>query len=143
MTTPSALTRRRARAAALRDGGLSTRQIADRLGVSQPTVVRDLRAHYQAEGEAVLAALAGDKPKRPARPKLPSPYERHRFQEERWKRIERYGKYVSDAQASRRYKAVELRKKGLSLREIARAIGISPATVLRDLRRRQTPGRKG
>ena len=44
-------------------------RIAAALGVSHPTILRDLRDHDEAEAEQVLAALAGE----PQRPKKPPP----------------------------------------------------------------------
>ena len=46
---------------------MTVRGIAAVLGVSHPTILRDLRDHDQAEAELVLAALAG-KPQQPEKP---------------------------------------------------------------------------
>ena len=111
---------RRRKAAAMRAQHMTVRAIADALGVSHVTVIRDLRDHDQAEGELVLAALAGE----PQRPKA-RPLELRVEQ-----RVEaRRSKYY------RWYHAAELRRRGASLRAIARQVGASPATVMRDLRR--------
>jgi IS30 family transposase len=99
---------------------MTVRAIAGALGVSHVTVIRDLRAHDQAEAELVLAALAGA----PQRPEKPPP----RLSTEQ----------QHDARRSKDYRwhyAAELRRRGASLRAIARQVGASPATVLRDLRR--------
>lgn len=117
----------------------TTRQIAAGLGVSQPTVVRDLRAHREAEGEAVLAALAGIPPDRPRRLSDVSRSERAEIRRGRWKRRDEDGE---DANWLRRYRAEQLREQDAGLREIARRLGVSPATVLRDLRH-GTAGRAG
>jgi IS30 family transposase len=112
--------RRRRQAVALRGEGTAVRAIAAALGISHPTVLRDLRIHDQAEAELVLAALAGE-PQHPE--KLPpqlSTEQQH------------------DARRSKDYRwhyAAELRRRGASLRAIARQVGASPATVLRDLQR--------
>ena len=99
---------------------MTVRDIAAVLGVSHPTILRDLRDHDQAEAEQVLAVLAGA-PQRPGnhRPRLTA--------EQRL-----------DARRSKYYRwhyATELRRRGASLRSIARQVGASPATVLRDLQR--------
>jgi transposase len=124
MSTAASRTRRRNRAAALRAKGMSTRQIAARLRVSQPTIVRDLAALRDAEGEAVLAALRGEQPARPRRLTEVSKRERMFIRQDRWK----------PRQSIRRYDARRLRGEGASLREISRKLGVSPATVMRDLR---------
>jgi len=101
---------------------MTVRDIAAVLGVSHPTVLRDLRDHDQAEAEQVLAVLAGA----PQRPGKPPP----RLNTQQW----------LDARRSKGYRwhyATELRQRGASLRSIARQVGASPATVLRDLRRSQ------
>ena len=99
---------------------MTVRDIAAVLGVSHPTVVRDLRAHDEAEAEQVLAALAGE----PQRPEKPPP------RLNIGQRLEaRRSKYY------RWHYTAELRQRGASLRSIARQVGASPATVLRDLRR--------
>ena len=99
---------------------MTIRAIADALGVSHPTVLRDLRGHDQAEAELVLAALAGA-PKRPGKPPP-------RLNTQQW----------LDAYRSKYYRwhyTAELRRRGASVRAIARQVGASPATVMRDLRR--------
>jgi transposase len=111
--------RRRRRAVAMRGHGMTVRAIAAVLGVSHPTVLRDLRAHDQTEAEQVLAVLAGE----PQGPKARPP----RLSREQ-RRATRQDKFW------RRYYAVELRRRGLSLRAIAREVGAGLATVLRDLR---------
>jgi transposase len=131
---PPSIARRRKRAAALRDSGLSTRAIAGRLGVSQPTAVRDLRAHDEAEAEAVIAALAGRKLPAAKRARRPDPWQVKQIKAKRWKRRDELGG-VLDANWQRRLWAEKLRGDGLSLRQIAGRLGVSPATVLRDLRR--------
>ena len=100
---------------------MTVRAIAGALGVSHVTVIRDLRAHDQAEAELVLAALAGQ----PQRPVRPPP----QLNAQQWLEARR-SKYY------RWHYAAELRQRGASLRSIARQVGASPATVLRDLRRR-------
>jgi len=112
--------RRRRKAVAMRSQGMTVRAIASALGVSHPTVVRDLCTHDQAEAEQVLAVLAGE----PQRPGKPPP------QLDTGQRLEaRRSKYY------RWYYAAQLRQRGASLRAIAPQVGVSPATVLRDLRR--------
>jgi len=104
----------------MRAQGMTARAIAAALGISHPTVLRDIRAHDQAEAEQVLAALAGE-PQRPrARPpelRLEQQVQARRSKSDRWRHTG------------------ELRQRGASLRSIARLVGSSPATVLRDLRR--------
>jgi IS30 family transposase len=112
--------RRRRKAAVMRAGGNTLREVAAALGVSHPTVLRDLRAHDQAEGEQVLAVLAGA-PQRPKKRSL-------QLDTEQWVEARR-SKYY------RWYYTAELQRRGASLRSIARQVGASPATVLRDLRR--------
>lgn len=112
--------RRRRKVVATRAQGMTVRAIADALGVSHPTILRDLRDHDQAEAEQVLAALAGE----PQRPKARPP----ELKAEQW----------LDAHRSKYYRwhyTAELRRRGASVRAIARQVGASPATVLRDLRR--------
>jgi IS30 family transposase len=112
--------RRRRKVIAMRAQQMTVRVIADALGVSHVTVIRDLRAHDRAEAELVLAALAGE----PQRPGKPPP------QLNSQQRLEaRRSKYY------RWHYAAELRQRGASLRSIAQQVGASPATVLRDLRR--------
>jgi IS30 family transposase len=104
----------------MRSQGMTVRAIASALGVSHVTVIRDLRDHDQAEAEQVLAVLAGEPPrseKPPPRLNTQQWYEAHRSKYHRW------------------LYATELRQRGASLRSIARQVGASPATVLRDLRR--------
>ena len=112
--------RRHRKAAAMRGQGMTVRAIADALGVSHVTVIRDLRDHDQAEAEQVLAALAGA----PQRPEKPPP----RLTTQQWHDAYRSKFY-------RWYYVTQLRQRGASLRSIARQVGASPATVLRDLRR--------
>jgi IS30 family transposase len=114
--------RRRHKAVAMRSQGMTVRAIAAALGVSHPTVLRDLCTHDQAEAEQVLAALAGE----PQRPDKRPP----RLNTQQWLDAHR-SKYY------RWYYAAVLRQRGASLRAIARQVGASPATVLRDLRRSQ------
>ena len=112
--------RRRRKVVAMRAQGMTVRGIADALGVSHPTILRDLRDHDQAEAEQVLAALAGE----PQRPKARPP----ELKAEQW----------LDAHRSKYYRwhyTAELRRRGASVRAIARQVGASPATVVRDLRR--------
>ena len=112
--------RRRRNVVAMRAQGMAVRAIADALGVSHPTILRDLRDHDQAEAEQVLAALAGE----PQRPKARPP----ELKAEQW----------LDAHRSKYYRwhyTAELRRRGASVRAIARQVGSSPATVVRDLRR--------
>jgi len=106
----------------MRAEGMTLREVAAALGVSHPTVLRDLCTHDQAEAEQVLAALAGA----PQRPEKPPPrlntqqcYDAHRSKYYRW------------------HYSAELRRRGASLRAIARQVGASLATVLRDLLRSQ------
>jgi IS30 family transposase len=112
--------RRRGKAVAMRSQDMTVRAIASALGVSHPTVVRDLCTHDQAEAEQVLAALAGE----PQRPKARPP----ELKAEQWLDAHR-SKYY------RWYYTAELRRRGTSVRAIARQVGSSPATVVRDLRR--------
>ena len=112
--------RRRRKVVAMRAQGMTVRAIADALGVSHPTILRDLRDHDQAEAEQVLAVLAGA----PQRPGKPPP----RLNAQQWLEARRSKGY-------RWHYATELRRRGASLRAIARQVGASPATVLRDLRR--------
>ena len=51
----------------MRAQGMTVRAIADTLGVSHVTVIRDLRDHNQVEAEQVFAVLAGA-PQRPEKP---------------------------------------------------------------------------
>jgi transposase len=134
MSTRASRARRRNRAVALREQGLSTRQIAGRLGVSQPTAWRDLKAHEQAEAEAVLAALRGD---RPAPKRRPVTIDRREIRGLRWKRYER--DLGMDANLGRWLAARWLRSQGMSVREIGKALGVSPATAWRELRREERP----
>ena len=120
MSSEAERDRRRRKAVAMSAQHMTVRDIAAVLGVSHPTVLRDLRAHDQAEAEQVLAALAGE----PQRPEKPPP----RLNTEQ--RV--------DARRSKYYRwhyAAELRRRGACVRAIARQVGCSPATVLRDLRR--------
>lgn len=133
------LARRRKRAGALRSRGLTTRQIAGELGVSQPTVVRDLRAIRDAEAEAVLAALLrGRSAARKRKPKPVTCKTRAEHQRNRWKRHRRYddGTRGLEVNWQRRHRARALRDFGYSYRQIAEQLGISAATVMRDLRRK-------
>ncbi len=117
---------------------MSTRQIAARLRVSQPTIVRDLQARGHAEAEGVLAALAGEQPTKPILPQRLSQEAREQFRQVRWKRRRKMvilSHLDDDPHRQRRVTAQRLRAGGMSMREIARQIGVSPATVLRDLRR--------
>jgi IS30 family transposase len=104
----------------MRSQGMTVRAIAGAFGVSHVTILRDLRDHDEAEAERVLAALAGA----PQRPKKPPP----RLNTQQWYEA-RQSKYY------RWHYTTELRRRGASLRSIARQVGASPATVLRDLRR--------
>lgn len=97
--------RRRSGAVAMRGQGMTPRAIAAVLGVSHPTVLRDLRAHDQAERELVLAVLAGA----PQRPEKPPP----RLNTEQ--RLE-----ARRSKGDRWHYAAELRQRGASLRSIAR-----------------------
>jgi len=122
VSTEAERDRRRRKVVAMRAQHMTVRDIAAVLGVSHPTVLRDLRDHDQAEAEQVLAVLAGA----PQRPGKPPP----RLNTQQW----------LDARRSKGYRwhyATELRQRGASLRSIARQVGASPATVLRDLRRSQ------
>src|SRR5215472_8818410 len=92
--------RRRRRAVAMRSQGLTARATAAALGVSHPTILRDLRAHDQAEAELVLAALAGDR----QRPEKTPP----RLNTQQWLEAHR-SKYY------RWHYSVELRRRGASL----------------------------
>jgi len=134
-----ALAGRRKRIGALRRRGLTTRQIAGELGVSQPTVVRDLRAISDAEAEAVLAALLRDRPApRMRKPKPVTDKTRAENQRNRWKRYHYYdGIRGHEANWQRRHRARTLRDYGYSYRQIAEQLGVSPATVMRDLRRKR------
>ena len=104
----------------MRSQSMTVRSIADALGVSHVTVIRDLRDHHQAEAERVLTVLAGE----PRRPKKRPPG----LNTGQWVKAHQ-SKYY------RWYYTAELRRRGASLRSIAREVGASPATVLRDLRR--------
>jgi IS30 family transposase len=112
--------RRRRQAIAMRGEGTAVRAIAAALGISHPTVLRDIRIHDQAEAELVLAALAGE----PQHPEKPPP----RLSTEQ--RLE-----ACRSKYWRWYYAAQLRQRGASLRAIAQQVDVSPATVLRDLRR--------
>jgi len=133
-----ALARRRKRAGALRSRGLTTRQIAGELGVSQPTIVRDLRAISGAEAEAVLAALLRDRPApRMRKPKPVTDKTRAENRSNHWKRYRYYdGTPLLEVNWQRRHRARALRDYGYSYRQIAGQLGVSPATVMRDLRRK-------
>ena len=139
MRVDQALAQRRKRAGALRSRGLTTRQIAGELGVSQPTVVRDLRAISGAEAEAVLAALLRDRPApRKRKPKPVTDKTRAENKSNRWKRYHYYdGTRGLEANWQRRHRARTLRHYGYSYRQIAEQLGVSPATVMRDLRRKR------
>jgi len=134
-----ALAGRRKRVGALRRRGLTTRQIAGELGVSQPTAVRDLRAIADAEAEAVLAALLRDRPApRMRKPKPVTDKTRAENQRNRWKRYHYYdGMPGLEVNWQRRHRARALRDYGYSYRQIAEQLGVSPATVMRDLRRKR------
>ena len=99
---------------------MSLREVAAALGVSHPTVLRDLRAHDQAEAEQVLAVLAGE----PQQPEKPPP--RLSAEQRLEARRSKYWRWQYSA---------TLRRRGASLRATAQQVGASPATVLRDLRR--------
>jgi IS30 family transposase len=112
--------RRRRQAVAMRGEGMAVRAIAAALGISHPTVLRDFRVHDQAEAELVLAALAGEPQhleKPPPRLSIEQRLDARRSKYYRW------------------HYTTELRRRGASLRAIARQVGTSPATVMRDLRR--------
>jgi IS30 family transposase len=111
MKTPE----RRRKAVKLHAAGLSQRAIATKLGVSQPTVGRDLRDAAQEArlhvatpvykaSRSMLRLVAGQHGRR--------------------------NRLLRQALATRLY------HDGCSLREIGRQLGISPATVMRDMRDR-------
>jgi len=112
--------RRRRKVVAMRAQHMTVRDIAAVLGVSHPTILRDLRAHDQTEAEQVLAVLAGE----PQQPEKPPP--RLSTEQRLEARRSKYWRWQHSA---------TLRQLGASLRAIAQQVGASPATVLRDLRR--------
>lgn len=131
-------TRRRRRVAAMRADGVSVRAIAAELGVSHPTVLRDLRALDEAEAEQILAVLAGQQ-----RPQARARRRRARYRpfnevRDDGRLTASQRKAARQSKSWRRHYAAQLRVQGLSLRAIAREVGSSPATVLRDLRRQHT-----
>lgn len=78
------------------------------------------------------AALDGVPPERPKTWRKLRDAELARIRDNRWKRKDELG---HDAQYWRRRDVVRMHDDGASLRQIARRFGISPATVLRDLRK--------
>ena len=81
----------------------------------------------------MLAALAGTQLLQPRELQQVSRQERAQYKRERWRR--RRDVLCRDVQFGRRLPAERLRAASMTLRGIAKALGVSPATMLRDLRR--------
>lgn len=121
---------RRTKALRLAAKGLTVRQIGTELGCSHVTIVRDLRVARAAEAEAIMATLAAlgtkrDKAKPQRRPKRASQQE------------------IAEAQRGdpmRRLRAITaVYGRGWGIRETARQLGLSPATVSRYARLARAP----